>query len=60
MNDDLDKFVYVTANEKVVNMICTIELTLAFLEEYKIKPDEAVKNALTPLMKEIKDWVDGK
>ena len=58
MNDGLDKFVYVTANEKVVNMICTIELTLAFLDEYKIKPDEAVKNALTPLINELKDWVD--
>lgn len=57
MGEDLDAFKYMMAAEKMTNMIFVIEQTIEFLEEYGIKPDLQVKNALTPIIDEIRDWL---
>jgi len=57
MSDDVDKFKYMLATEKVVNMIFVIELTVAFLLEHEIKADTQVKNALNPILDNLRNWL---
>lgn len=57
MNSENDVFVYMMAAEKMSNMLFTIEQTMDFMEEYKIKPDDEVKKALTPLLIKLHEWV---
>ena len=59
MGEDLNEMVYMMAAEKMVNLLFTIEHTLDFLEEQKVKPDEEVKKALAPAMERLKVWVKG-
>lgn len=59
MNQELDTFTYMMAAEKMTNLLFTIEQTLAFMEEYSVKPDEEVKKALMPLMEQMRKWVNG-
>ncbi len=40
------------------NLLFTIENTMEFLEEYKVKPDDAVRKALKPLIEQMKKWVN--
>ena len=42
--------------EKMLNLLFTMENTLEFLQEYKVKPDEEVKKALMPMIKQLSDW----
>ena len=59
--NETEVFAYMMAAEKMVNMVSTIEQTLEFLDEYKIKPDDEVKKALIPLIERMKIWTkDGK
>lgn len=60
MGSDLDTITYMMAAEKIGNLIFTIENTLAFMEEYSIKPDEEVKKALKPSMERMKEWIEAK
>jgi hypothetical protein len=57
MGEDLDALKYIMAAEKMTNMIFVMEQTLEFLEEYAIKPDLQVKNALTPIIDELRNWL---
>lgn len=56
MGQDLDTMTYMMAAEKMVNLLFTMENTIQFIEEYGIKPDEEVKKALIPLIKQLNDW----
>jgi len=56
MGEDLETMTYMMAAEKMVNLLFTMENTLEFLEEYKVKPDEEVKKALMPMIKQLSDW----
>lgn len=58
--NELETMTYMMAAEKMGNMIFTIESTIDFLEEYKVRSDEEVKKSLTPLLKKLKTWMDSK
>ncbi len=58
MGEDLDTMLYITAAEKMGNLLHTIEMTMEFMIEYKIKPDEEVKKALSPMIEQIRKWLD--
>ena len=60
MKEEIDVFVYMMAAEKTVAMMQTIENTLEFFKEYKVKPDEEVKKALTMVINQMKVWVESK
>ena len=57
MQDEIENFKFYMAAEKMTSLISQIEQTFEFFEEFKIKPDEEVKKALTPLIAKMKDWV---
>lgn len=57
MSENLDTMVYMMAAEKMINLLFTIENTMEFLQEYQVKPDEEVKKALIPLIKQLNDWI---
>jgi hypothetical protein len=58
MNNIPDQFIYMLANEKMVNMLSTIEQTMAFMHEYKVKPDDEVKKVLGPVVKQLESWIN--
>ena len=61
MQSDIDTMTYMMAAEKMTNLLFTLEGTLDFMEEYKVKPDDEVKKCLSPLMERLKKWLnDGK
>ena len=45
------------AAEKMVGMLSCMEQTMEFIDEYKIKPDDEVKKALSPLIERMKQWI---
>lgn len=57
MNENNDFFIYMMANEKLVSMIATVDQTMEFLSEYKVKPDDEVRKAMLPLIKQMTDWI---
>jgi len=57
VNKDLDVFVYMMANEKLVAMMSVIEQNLEFFNEYGVKPDDEVRKAMLPLIKQLSDWI---
>ena len=60
MKENVDVFVYMMANEKMIAMMSLMEQNLEFFEEYGVKPDEDVKKVFCPLMDKMKKWVDAK
>jgi hypothetical protein len=52
-----NQFAYMIANEKMVNMLSTIDQTMAFMQEYEIIPDDEVKKALIPVIKQLERWI---
>jgi len=60
MQSDIDTMTYMMAAEKMGNLIFTIESTMGFLIEYKVKPDEEVIKCLTPLLTQMKNWMEMK
>ena len=56
MSTEIDTFTYMMAAEKMVNLLYSIESTMEFMKEYDVKPDEEVKKALIPLIKQMNDW----
>ena len=58
MNKEVDTFTYMMAAEKMINMLFTIEKTMEFMEEYKVKPDEEVKKALIPMIDDMRKWIE--
>jgi hypothetical protein len=55
--NEIETMTYMMAAEKMQNMIFTIEATLGFLVEYKVKPDEEVIKCLSPLIDQMKNWM---
>lgn len=55
-----DTFAYMMAAEKMISMICLIEQTMEFMEEYKIIPDNEVKKSLNPLIHKMNIWLETK
>jgi hypothetical protein len=51
-------FAYILAADKLVSLIQLIDQTMDFMQEYKIKPDGAVKTALAPMCEKINDWLE--
>ena len=60
MKKESEEFAYMMAAEKMVSMLCLMEQTINFMEEYSIKPDEQVKMALNPMIDQLRKWLDGK
>lgn len=58
MQSDIDTMTYMMAAEKMGNLIFTIEATMAFLIEYKVKPDDEVIKCLSPLVDQMKKWMN--
>lgn len=56
MTDEIDTLTYMMAAEKMINMLFTIENTMTFMVEYSVKPDEEVKKALIPMIKQLEEW----
>lgn len=54
---DLDCFIYMMANEKIVSLLCQIDMTMEFMRENKIEADEAVRKAMEPAIKSLQEWV---
>lgn len=57
MANELHNFTYFMAAEKIGCLINSIEMTLEFLEEFKIHPDDEVKKALLPCVDKLKEWL---
>ncbi len=57
MQSESETFAYMMAAEKIGNLIYTLEATIEFMEEYKIKPDDEVKKCLNPLLDRMKQWI---
>lgn len=60
MGEDLDTMTYMIAAEKMSNLLFTLEQTMEFMLEYKVKPDEEVKKALNPMIEIIRNWLNEK
>lgn len=60
MNQEIETFTYMMATEKMSNLLFTLEQTIEFMEEYKVKPDDEVKKYLMPLIERTRKWLDGK
>ena len=48
---------YYIAAEKISNLLFTFDMTMQFMQEYDIIPDEEVKKALLPKIEQIKEWL---
>ncbi len=59
MKDELKTMTYMMANEKIVNLLFTVEQTMQFMLEYDVKPDEEVKKALIPMIETMRKWLEG-
>ncbi len=60
MGEDLDTMIYMTAAEKMGNLLHTMESTMSFMLEYKVEPDEEVKKALNPMIDLMSKWLNEK
>lgn len=58
MKYEHDFYIYMMAAEKMTSMLSTIEQTMSFMEEYKVKPDAEVKKALAPMIDQMKRWIN--
>ena len=58
MDQDLSAFAHMIAAEKMSNLLFTIEITMQYMEEYLIKPDDEVKKALIPKLDQMRKWLD--
>ncbi len=57
MQETKDLIAYMIAAEKIVGLLSTMEQTIEFMKEYKIEPDEEVKEALEPLFNQYNVWL---
>lgn len=57
MDQETERFAYMMAAEKMGNLLFTMEQTIEFFDEYKIKPDDTVVKAFSPLLKKFCEWV---
>ena len=57
MTPESESMKYYIAAEKISNLLFTFEMTMQFMDEYAIIPDEEVKKALLPKIEQIKEWL---
>ena len=48
---------YFMAAEKVGNLLHCMGMTIEFIEEFKIKPDDEVRKAVIPLLENLTKWL---
>lgn len=60
MKNEIETMTYMMAAEKMGNLLFTLEQTMQFMEEYKIKPDDEVKKCLSPLIEITMKWLNEK
>lgn len=58
MKKEIDMFLYVMANEKMVSLLTSIDHTLEFMIEYGIEPDDIVKKELKQRIDNFNKWID--
>ena len=46
------------AAEKMTTLVSMMEITLNFMDEYDLKPDDEVSKIMTPLLKRFDSWVN--
>lgn len=51
---------YYQAAEKIQTLVYTIEITMQYMKEFDIKPDDDVKLALHSPMQQLRKWIDEK
>ncbi len=54
---EIDSMKYFMAAEKIGSLIFTIDITMDFMEEYAIVPDEAVRETMKPVMERLNKWL---
>lgn len=58
MKEQIDVFVYMMANEKLVSMLSTIDQVMQFMAEYAVKPDEEVKKEMQKAIDQMRKWIE--
>jgi hypothetical protein len=58
MKNQTDVFAYMMAAEKMTTLVSMMEITLNFMDEYDLKPDDEVSKIMTPLLKRFDSWVN--
>ncbi len=58
MGNDLDMMKYYQAAEKIQTLVYTIEITMQYMHEFDIKPDDDVKRALHSPLQQLRKWVE--
>lgn len=57
INNEFETVKYYMAAEKVEGLIHSIDMLLEFVAEFKITPDDGVKEALMPCVDKVKEWL---
>ncbi len=57
MSEEMDRMKYFIAAEKVHGLLGAIDRLLEFIEEFKIEPDDAVRNELKPYLEKLNEWI---
>jgi hypothetical protein len=55
--NEIDGLKYFMVAEKVGSLIISIEMTLEFIEEFKIVSDDEVRKALRPGLEKMIEWI---
>ena len=58
MKKEIDAFIYVMANEKMVSLLTLIDHTLEFMIEYGVDPDDIVKKEVKQRIDDLNKWID--
>lgn len=60
MKEEIDTFAYMMGAEKIGNLVFCLEMTMNFMEEYGIEPDEEVMAAMIPSIERVRKWLQVK
>lgn len=58
MKEELDPFIYVMANEKMICLLSLMDQTLEFMIDYGVDADDAVKKELKQRIDNFNKWID--
>jgi hypothetical protein len=57
MKNEFDVMKFYQAAEKVLTLVYTIEITMQYMQEFDVKPDDDVKQALHAPLEQLKKWL---
>ncbi len=57
MTKEIEPMIYIMAAEKVSILMSHLEHTINFVEEYGVKPDKSVVDALQPILHQYAEWL---